>query len=254
MSAPTSLPPLKWVPSPNFEARPGPVTLIVLHDCEGSYQSAIHTFQDGTPGNRVSAHFVLKEDGSEVSQMVSLDKAAWHCRSFNGRSIGVEMAGFAERGFQPSEWDSAARIVAYLLHRYGLPCQWAHRGATPGFTSHFDLGKAGGGHSDPTTDLHIWQGLIDRVQSAYAAGGFPTSWARGEPVAPVAPPIHGPAWVQASLNKLGADPQLVVDGDIGPRTKAQLMVWQFNAHLPQTGQADPATVAALEKALGSKGV
>lgn len=38
------------------------------------------------------------------------------------------------------------------------------------------------------------------------------------PVAPPVKPVHDAFWLQARLNELGADPELTVDGDIGPVT------------------------------------
>ncbi len=162
-----TLPPLKWVPSPNFSSRKGAkVTLIVCHDCEGSYAGSINWFSQKV--SQVSAHLVLKEDGSEVTQMVAFDQKAWHAVQFNAASIGLEMAGYAAKGFADNEWQEAADIVAYLLHKFGIPCRWAQKGLGGGFTSHFDLGKAGGGHTDPTRDPAVWQKFVARVTASYA--------------------------------------------------------------------------------------
>ncbi|HTV33821.1 MAG TPA: peptidoglycan-binding protein [Methylocella sp.] len=51
--------------------------------------------------------------------------------------------------------------------------------------------------------------------------------------------------VQQSLNKLGADPQLVEDGKNGPRTKDAVSRFQQLNGLPDTGLPDAATVAAI---------
>ncbi len=110
------LPKLHWIASPNFSSRSAPVDLIVLHDTEGGYTGAISWFSQAK--SQVSAHFVLREDGAEAVQMVHLDKKAWHAKAFNSRSIGIEMAGFASKGFAPGEWQSAANTVAWLLKQW----------------------------------------------------------------------------------------------------------------------------------------
>lgn len=248
------LPPLIWRPSPNISNRAPKVRLIVAHSCEGSYGGSVSWFTNRA--SNVSAHFVVKEDGSEIAQCVALDKVAWHVRSLNDFAIGCELAGWAVKGFSDAEWQTEARLIAYLLHLYGLPVQWARKGQGAGFCRHFDLrGIGGNSHVDPCTDDATWLNFVAQVQAAYAAGGFPSSWARGEPGTPVvasaAPPIHGPAWLQTAMNRLGADPRLVVDGDLGPRTKAALYAWQFKAELKPTGQDDPETVAAIERALAA---
>jgi len=172
------LPPLNWVESPNASARkPGvALDLIVVHDTEGGYQSALSWFSNRH--SQVSAHIVLKEDASEATQMVRYSKKAWHCASFNSRSIGLEMAGFAKAGYGEQEWAVAARIVAFLLQKHDLPIRWAHGGEGGGFCRHYDLGAAGGGHHDPTTDDHIWKHFVGRVEAEVERGGFRPEWGR----------------------------------------------------------------------------
>jgi putative chitinase len=64
------------------------------------------------------------------------------------------------------------------------------------------------------------------------------------------PPLHSSAWVQVALNRLGADPMLVPDGSLGPRSRAALQAFQ-TAHglTPANGMMTPATLAALDTAL-----
>jgi N-acetyl-anhydromuramyl-L-alanine amidase AmpD len=173
-----ALPPLRWRESPNFSDRKAgvPLDLIVVHDTEGGYEGAVQWFCNGH--SQVSAHIVLKEDASEATQCVPYSKKAWHCVTFNSRSIGLEMAGFAKAGYGEHEWAVAARIVAFLLHKHGLPPHWAKNGVGPGFCRHFDLGAAGGGHNDPTTDDAIWAKFVGEVKAEVERGGFRDEWGR----------------------------------------------------------------------------
>jgi hypothetical protein len=169
-----ALPPLKHVASPNFSGRNGrAIDLLVIHDCEGAYGGAISWFSQ--KASQVSAHLVLREDGQEATQMVDFAEKAWHACDFNSRSIGVEMAGYSAKGFGAPEWQDAANVAAYLLHKFKIPCHWSPQGIEPGFCSHFNLGKAGGGHSDPTTDPAIWQHFVGLVRAAYLLSP-PASW------------------------------------------------------------------------------
>jgi N-acetylmuramoyl-L-alanine amidase CwlA len=168
-----ALPKLHWIPSPNFSKRTAAVDLIILHDTEGGYTGAISWFAQTK--SKVSAHFVLREDGTECTQMVHLDDKAWHAVAFNSRSIGIEMAGFMAKGFVDAEWQAAANMTAWLLKEFNIPAQWARHGAGPGFTSHYDLGKAGGGHNDPTTDSAKWQKFVDMVKAVDRAS-LPDKW------------------------------------------------------------------------------
>lgn len=175
---PVILPPLSWVPSPNYSERARGTTLdlIVVHDTEGGYGSAVSWFANRH--SQVSAHIVLKEDGTQATQMVPYSLKAWHCAAFNSRSIGLEMAGFAKAGYGEHEWAVAARIVGFLLHRFKIPAQWSHGGEGPGFCRHYDLGAQGGNHTDPTTDDAVWGGFVERVQAEVKRGGFLRSWGR----------------------------------------------------------------------------
>jgi N-acetylmuramoyl-L-alanine amidase CwlA len=178
VAAPVTLPPLHWLESPNCSDRKAgvPLDLIVVHDTEGGYTGAVSWFANSH--SQVSAHIVLKEDGSEATQMVPYAKKAWHCMNFNSRSIGLEMAGFAKQGYGDHEWAVAARIVAFLLQKHGLPARWAKGGEGGGFCRHYDLGQAGGGHNDPTTDDTVWQKFVQRVEAEAKRGGFRPDWGR----------------------------------------------------------------------------
>jgi hypothetical protein len=61
---------------------------------------------------------------------------------------------------------------------------------------------------------------------------------------------HATAWVQESLNKLGAEPPLKVDGSFGLATVAAVKAFQQAKGLDVDGKVGPQTVAAIEQALG----
>lgn len=166
-----------WIPSPNFSQRNGArLDLIVLHDMEGNYLGSRSWFANRH--SQVSAHYLLKEDGSEVTQMVAAADKAWACCNFNSRSLNLEMPGFAKQGYSEVEWNAAAELVAILLHVHQIPVKWARGGVGPGFASHYDLGVGGGGHTDPTTDPTVWATFIDRVEASTAKGDFPATYGR----------------------------------------------------------------------------
>jgi lysozyme family protein/peptidoglycan hydrolase-like protein with peptidoglycan-binding domain len=60
---------------------------------------------------------------------------------------------------------------------------------------------------------------------------------------------HTILWLQRSLNRLGADPQLEEDGVSGPKTMGAVSRFQEAHGLPDTGLADAATIAAIERSL-----
>lgn len=118
-------------PSPNFNARTLPVSMLVLHytgmqDAE----SAIRRLED--PQAQVSAHYVVDEDG-QVIRMVPEEHRAWHAGSaywrgitdVNSASIGIEIVNpgheFGYRPFPEQQMDSVVRLVADIKTRHDIP-------------------------------------------------------------------------------------------------------------------------------------
>lgn len=64
-------------------------------------------------------------------------------------------------------------------------------------------------------------------------------------------PIRDGVWLQTSLNKLGANPQLETDGIVGPATRNAVRAFQLAQGLVVDGLVGPATFAALDKALAA---
>jgi N-acetylmuramoyl-L-alanine amidase len=117
-------------PSPNFDERRLPVSMIVLHytgmpDAEG----ALNRLR--SPQSKVSAHYLVKEDG-EIIQMVDEEKRAWHSgRSYwrgitdvNSASVGIEIVNpgheFGYRPFPDEQMASVIPLVADIKERHGI--------------------------------------------------------------------------------------------------------------------------------------
>jgi N-acetylmuramoyl-L-alanine amidase len=87
------------LPSPNHDERPAgmPIDMLILHYTGmETAQAAIDRLRD--PLARVSAHYVVDEDGA-VLRLVREERRAWHAglsywrghSELNGRSIGIEI-------------------------------------------------------------------------------------------------------------------------------------------------------------------
>jgi hypothetical protein len=102
-----------------------------------------------------------------------------------------------------------ANIVAYRLHANYIPCQVATAANDwTGFCQHIDLGAAGGGHHDITSDHDICKAFTELAQRADAED-MPAAWVPGVPP-PFVPNNDGPCndlvvgsleWVQMELTK-----------------------------------------------------
>ena len=254
-----ALPALKWTPSPNFSSRHGArVDLLVLHDMEGGYAGSIAWFAN--PRAQVSAHYCLNEDGTECTQMVDLADKAWHVCNYNPRSVGLEMAGYAKNGFPSAQVEAAAEIFAWLAHHLQIPIRHSRGGVGPGICSHWDLGQAGGGHADPSTDPAFMDKFVAMVADAAQRHDFPDLWEPEKDKKPcsLTPPeplrlqldLSTTAGLQGALKALGY--AVAVDGLSGPETEAAVKAFQTrDGHLLADGLAGPLTKAAIELALVS---
>lgn len=129
--------------SPHYDARPTStdISLLVVHCIslpEGDYgtpyveQLFMGTLETsaGSPfqyldGLRVSAHLVIRRDGS-IEQYVPFNQRAWHAgkSSFCGRtrcndySIGIELEGTDKDEYTDCQYDQLVAITAALLAHY----------------------------------------------------------------------------------------------------------------------------------------
>ena len=170
------LPPLVQHPSPNYSTRTRPISLVVIHDTEGPYLSAVNWLSN--PAAQASAHVVLREDGQAATQLVRWSKKAWACVAYNSQSLNLEMAGRASVGYSDAEIDAAARIAAYWCSLYKIPVARARNGVGAGITFHQELGVAGGGHTDPGWTDAQRDAFVARVKTHSGSGFSPSVWGR----------------------------------------------------------------------------
>ncbi|MFJ9610093.1 N-acetylmuramoyl-L-alanine amidase [Kitasatospora sp. NPDC101176] len=106
-----------------------PIDTIVIHDVEGSYDSAIATFQN--PSSGVSAHYVVRSGDGQVTQMLPTGAIGFHAGNYwtNLHAIGIEHEGFAAQGatwYTPAMYHSSAALVRYLADRFHIPLDRQH--------------------------------------------------------------------------------------------------------------------------------
>jgi N-acetylmuramoyl-L-alanine amidase len=119
------------VPSPNFDARRGPPDMLVLHYTGmQTAEAAIARLCD--PEARVSAHYVVDEDGS-ILKLVPEERRAWHAgrgvwlgeTDCNAASIGIEIVNpgheFGYRDFPEVQVDAVISLIADIRTRWTIP-------------------------------------------------------------------------------------------------------------------------------------
>lgn len=116
-----------WVPSPNHDAR-RPV-LVVLHYTEqDSAQRSLDTLRTGNSGGRVSAHYLIGQDGTRY-QLVSDTHRAWHAGAghwgaitdVNSASIGIELDNDGRSPFAEPLVESLLVLLDDLVTRWRIP-------------------------------------------------------------------------------------------------------------------------------------
>jgi N-acetylmuramoyl-L-alanine amidase len=117
-------------PSPNFDARALPVSMVVLH-YTGMVDAASAIDRLADPEAKVSAHYVVAEDG-QVIRMVAEEQRAWHAgRSWwrgvtdiNSASIGIEIVNpgheFGYRPFPEAQVDAVIELLGGIVQRHGI--------------------------------------------------------------------------------------------------------------------------------------
>src|SRR5205085_10045305 len=115
-------------PSPNFDERPLAVSMVVLH-YTGMEDASSALARLCNPLSRVSAHYVVAEDG-QILRLVSEDKRAWHAglsywrgvTALNDVSIGIEIVNpgheFGYRAFPDAQIDALIPLLAEIKDRY----------------------------------------------------------------------------------------------------------------------------------------
>jgi N-acetylmuramoyl-L-alanine amidase len=115
-------------PSPNFDERKAPVSMIVLH-YTGMQNAELAIRQLTSAEAKVSSHYVVAEDG-QIVRLVAEDKRAWHAgRSLwrghddiNSHSIGIEIVNpgheWGYRPFPDVQVDAVIELVADIKTRH----------------------------------------------------------------------------------------------------------------------------------------
>ena len=186
-------------PSPNFDARTRPPDTIVLH-YTGMRTGAAALARLRDPEARVSAHYVVEEDG-RVFALVPEERRAWHAgksfwrgeRDINGGSIGIEIVNpgheFGYRPFPDAQIEAVIVLVADIRGRWSIPD--AH------LVGHSDV--APDRKEDPG-ELFPWKRLAEAGHGLWAEPA-------AAPGAALAGGDEGPGVfaLQAGLTRLGYD-------------------------------------------------
>jgi hypothetical protein len=182
-AAATDFPGAVWKPSPNYNARPsgdiGKVAMVIIHTCEGGYTGCVGWLRNTQAG--ASAHYVVKENGGEVAQLVREANRAWHIAatyksSLNGGldawrngyssnhfTVGIEHGGFASQASWPAaQIEKSAALTCDITKRHGIVRDRKH------VVGHGQLQPYN--RVDPGANWP-WSHYMDRVRAICGDGG-----------------------------------------------------------------------------------
>jgi hypothetical protein len=106
--------------------RTAAISTIVVHVTQGSYAGTISWFKN--PAAQVSAHYVIRSSDGQVTQMVAEKDTAWHVRTENPYTVGIEHEGWVDQPswFTDAMYRSSAALTRDIADRRGIPKDRAH--------------------------------------------------------------------------------------------------------------------------------
>jgi N-acetylmuramoyl-L-alanine amidase len=185
--------------SPNFDARTGPPSMVVLHYTGmQTGEAALGRLCD--PQAKVSSHYMIEEDG-RVFRLVPEERRAWHAgvsywrgrRNVNGDSIGIEIVNpgheFGYRTFPDAQVAAVIELLADIRTRWTVEDR--------DIVGHSDVAPA---RKEDPGELFPWKRLAEAGHGLWVE-------AAPAPGAPIAEGEEGAAVfaLQAGLTRLGYD-------------------------------------------------
>jgi N-acetyl-anhydromuramyl-L-alanine amidase AmpD len=138
-----------WRPSPWYSSRPagstGTVHMVVIHTCESGYSGCWSWLTSSSNTYQTSAHYVVNESGSEISQLVNEANRAHHIGATydctrnanhdcwlngvqsNHFTVGIEHGGYASQtSFPVGQIDASAKLSCDISRDHAIPRDRQH--------------------------------------------------------------------------------------------------------------------------------
>lgn len=150
------------------------ISYVIIHTTQGSYAGTISWFKNAS--SNVSAHYVIRSSDGQITQMVREKDIAYHVRSYNTSSIGLEHEGFVDNPswYTDAMYNASAALTRNICLKYGLPMT---RSVIKGHNE-----MPGNDHTDPgpnwnwtrymqlvTQTTSSWETIVDNAGSGFSA-------------------------------------------------------------------------------------
>lgn len=140
-------PGVHWLPAREGHftyGRTSPITHIIIHTTQGSYQGTLSWFRSPYNPYLTSTHYVIRSWDGDITQMVREWNTGHHIGGWNPFTIGIEHEGIIEEGYRwytDNMYRSSAALVRHLCLKYGIPMDRNH------IRGHVEV--PGAAHTDP---------------------------------------------------------------------------------------------------------
>ena len=246
---PSNYPPLQWLPAAagNYEHGRGGqrISAIVIHETDGSFTSALNWFRK--PGSLASAHYLVGTWNGAIAQVVAESDTAYHARSANPWTIGIEHEFWPRYGIYhtDAQYRSSAKLTCAIARRYGIPIDRYH------IVGHNEL--PGNDHRDPgpTWNWTYYMSLVRGCAARPAAANIdlPTHPSPGLAFGDVSSEVALLQWDLVYLGHIPTDEVVAGGRRFGSLTETSLTVFQSTNGVLATGAYGEETAAALARAL-----
>lgn len=134
---------------------------VVVHTMQGYYAGSISWFQN--PDANVSAHYCMRAEDGEITQMVRNSDRAWHVGNSNSQAIGIEHEGFIDdtTWYTWVNYVESARLARWLCETYDIPVDRDH------IVGHVELPSQS--HTDPGPNWN-WTLYMDLITDVVDEG------------------------------------------------------------------------------------
>ncbi|MBX3687900.1 peptidoglycan recognition family protein [Dokdonella sp.] len=125
----TDYAPALWVASPYHGTRSQAISAVTIHTMQGSYAGTISWFKSNPYST--SAHYLVRSSDGQITQMVRESAAAYHARSANPYTLGIEHEGYTNNAawYTTAMYNASAALTRHFCARYAIACTSAYKGA-----------------------------------------------------------------------------------------------------------------------------
>lgn len=153
------------------------ISYVIIHTTQGSYAGTISWFKNSS--SNVSAHYVIRSSDGQITQMVREKDVAYHVRSYNTSSIGIEHEGYVDNPswYTDAMYRASAALTRNICQKYGLALS---RNVVKGHSE-----MPNNDHTDPGPNWNwtyymqlvtqstggSWETIVDNSSSGFSASG-----------------------------------------------------------------------------------